>query len=104
MTDEQWLACRAVFQAYNAMETTKRRHFEYLTMLDTAWTKWNLEPTSKQETMRERLLADHNRQVQTFTTASSELKTSDRDAFNALWVYIGEINTEFQPLNERTGH
>ena len=92
------------FQAYNAMETTKRRHFDYLSMLEAAGKKWNLAPTAEQEVLREKLLADHDAQVRAFKACSAALKERDPQAFDALWAYIGEINEAFRYLNEREGH
>ena len=43
MTDDQKTAALSTFTAYNAMETTKRRHFDFLSRLDAA--KQNLRPT-----------------------------------------------------------
>jgi hypothetical protein len=104
MNDAQRGLSAEAFQAYNAMETTKRRHFEFLTMLDKAAKKWNLAPSEAQEIMREALLADHDRQVQAFKAHSAELRRQDAGAFDALWAYIGRINDAFQPLHEQQGH
>jgi hypothetical protein len=104
MNAEQKRAAHEAFQAYNAMETTKRRHFDFLTMLETAAKKWNIQPSAEQNAMRAALLDDHDQQVKSFKAQSSELRARDPAAFAALWVYIGEINSSFQPLHESQQH
>lgn len=104
MNAQQREVADAAFQAFNAMETTKRRHFDFLNMLEAAAKKWNLKPTAEQEAIRAKLLADHDRQVQIFKSLSDALRERDTGAFAALWAYIGEIHAAFQPLNEQQQH
>ena len=87
------------WQAYNAMETTKRRHFELLEIIDNKKKNYNIEPTAADQHLLHCLLCDHDEQVKRFTTASKALKEVDALAHTALFVYIGGINsaTEVPP-------
>ena len=51
------------WQAYNAMETTKQRHFELLELLDNKKKNYNIDPTDADQRLLECLLADHDQQV-----------------------------------------
>jgi hypothetical protein len=84
------------WEAYNAMQTTKQRHYELLQIIDNKKKKFNIKPTSKDATLLSSLLADHDAQVKRFTLASSELKRSNVEAHRALFEYIGLIN-QFEP-------
>jgi len=81
------------WQAYNAMQATKSRHFELLQVLDAKKKKFNIDPTSDDKTRLAHLLADHDAQVKRFTIASAALKAADTDAHQALFEYIGYINS-----------
>ena len=85
-------SARAAFQAYNAMETTKRRHFDYLAKLEAARKLKGTEPDASERELLAQLLSDHDAQVQEFSSASAELKAADAEAFAALWRYIGMVN------------
>lgn len=86
------------FQAYNAMETTKRRHYQLLEVLDNKKKNYNLGPTESERAMLDGLLKDHDEQVKRFTALSSELKQIDAAAHQALFIYIGAIgNLDQQP-------
>jgi len=80
------------WQAFNAMETTKRRHYQLLELIDNKKKNYNLPPTDAETSRLEGLLRDHDQQVSRFTAASSVLKQSDPAAHLALFVYIGEIS------------
>ena len=80
------------WQAFNAMETTKRRHYQLLELIDNKKKNYNLPPTDTETSRLEGLLRDHDQQVSRFTAASSVLKQSDPAAHLALFVYIGEIS------------
>ena len=80
------------WQAYNAMETTKRRHFELLEVLDNKKKNYNIDPTEHDKKLIACLLRDHDEQVKRFTQASIELKGTDASAHSALFAYIGLIN------------
>ena len=74
------------------METTKRRHFDYLGVLESARKNQDRAPTEHEQAMLAQLLRDHDDQVKLFAEASAALKAADGEAFAALWEYIGEIN------------
>ena len=80
------------WQAYNAMETTKRRHFELLEVLDNKKKNYNIDPTTQDRKLIDCLLRDHDQQVKRFTQASIQLKGADASAHLALFEYIGMIN------------
>jgi len=79
------------WQAYNAMQTTKQRHYELLQILENKKKKFNIDPTEKDTTLLRHLLSDHDAQVKRFTAASQELKSADSAAHQALFVYIGQV-------------
>lgn len=74
------------------METTKRRHFDFLEVLDNKKKNYNIDPTENDKRLLECLLQDHDEQVKRFTKASLALKDSDINAHTALFEYIGGIN------------
>ena len=104
MNEKQRFAAEAVWQAYNAMETTKRRHFGYLQALETRRNKFNLGTSEDENQMLARLLRDHDEQVTLFKSASEALRNSDREAFDALWSYINEINVALAPFESKKIH
>ena len=79
-------------RCYNSMETTKRRHFELLTLLEERKKKFNLSPKPQETELLSCLLDDHNTEVKAFQRASQELKTQNPQAHAALFEYIGRIN------------
>lgn len=81
------------WQAYNAMQGTKQRHFGLLEALDLKKRNYNIDPTPKDRQLLACLLADHDDQVKRFTDASVALKSVDQKAHTALFVYIGAINS-----------
>ena len=81
------------WQAYNAMETTKRRHFDLLEIIDNKKKNYNIDPTATDQHLLRCLLQDHDEQVKRFTSASKALKELDAAAHTALFVYIGGINS-----------
>lgn len=92
MNEEQRQQAFPAMQAYNAMETTKERHFDFLTALETKKKKFNLDPTESDTELLASLLNDHDEQVKAFTDASKALKSDAPDAHRALFEYIGRIN------------
>lgn len=92
MNDEHRAAAFAAMQAYNAMETTKQRHFDLLTVLETKKKKFNLDPTEKDKALLDNLLRDHDEQVKCFTRESGALKACAPDSHAVLFEYIGQIN------------
>lgn len=86
------------FGAYNAMETTKRRHIDYLNLLEAKRKKFNLEATRKECDLLASLLADHNLAVTRFKTQAQQLKHTAPDAHLGLFQYIGGLNEVFAEL------
>jgi len=84
------------WQAYNAMQATKQRHFDLLQAIDLKKRNYNIDPTRDDKARLKHLLADHDEQVRRFTEASLELKNADSKAHNALFVYIGAISSAAQ--------
>lgn len=80
------------WQAFNAMETTKRRHFACLEILDEKKKNYNIDPTEADKQLLACLLKDHDEQVKRFTAASQQLKLANGSAHEALFVYIGAIS------------
>lgn len=79
------------WQAYNAMQATKQRHYDLLQILENKKKKFNLDPTEKDQALLQNLLSDHDAQVKRFTSASNQLKAQDSSAHQALFVYIGQV-------------
>ena len=79
------------WQAYNAMETTKRRHFEQLELLENRKKNYNIDPSQRDRELLSGLLQDHDEQVGRFTRASQSLKQENAAAHLALFGYIGLI-------------
>lgn len=92
MTDQQREAAAAAWQAYNAMETTKQRHFDYLNVLERKKKNFNLDPTEEDNVILEQLLKDHDQHVKLFTHQSQALKEKNPETHQALFLYIGKIN------------
>lgn len=80
------------WQAYNAMEATKRRHFELLERLESRRQESNIAPSALEKQRLAGLLQDHDEQVRRFTTANQALRLQDAAAHLALFDYIGIIN------------
>lgn len=80
-----------MWQAYNAMETTKRRHYDLLEIIDNKKKNYNIDPTEKDQRLLSCLLQDHDEQVKRFTRASQELKQQDPAAHLAIFAYMSGI-------------
>lgn len=90
------------WQAFNAMETTKRRHYEQLEVLENRKKNYNIDPNERDRQLLAGLLRDHDEQVSRFSAASQSLKQRDAAAHLALFSYIGVINQASDKL--RTTH
>ena len=104
MNETDRKAAFSTLQAYNAVETTKRRHFTYLQAMETRRNKFNIEPSENENQMLARLLRDHDEQVSAFKTASDRLRNANPEAFDALWIYINEINSTLDPFESAKVH
>ena len=100
MNDSQRKATLHLWQAYNAMETTKQRHYDLLTLLENKKKKFNLDPTAQDTELLEQLLRDHDEQVKVFTAESTRLKSANPGAHLALFQYIGQINEVLSGVRE----
>lgn len=78
--------------AYNAMETTKRRHFDYLNLLESKRKKFNLDATAEEAALLAALLSDHDQTVKHFKSEAQFLQKSAPAAHIALFKYIGMLN------------
>jgi len=90
----------AAWQAYNAMETTKTRHYTLLEIIDNKKKNYNIDPSDTDKQMLQFLLDDHSAQVKCFTEASKLLKTTNEAGHKQLFDYIGLIGTH-QGLSEK---
>ena len=94
MNSEHRATATAAWQAYNAMETTKRRHLDYLSALESREKRFNLAPNDAENSMLKRLLTDHDSQVSAFKAAGSVARSGFDATLNALawrarWVWRG---------------
>lgn len=80
------------FIAYNAMETTKRRHFDYLNLLEAKRKNFNIEATSEERELLASLLTDHDQSVRNFKNQAQQLQDVAPDASVLLFKYIGTLN------------
>jgi len=88
------------WQAYNAMEATKLRHYTLLEIIDNKKKNYNIDPTETDKQLLQHLLDDHSAQVKRFTAASKLLKTANEAGHKQLFDYIGLISTH-QGLNDK---
>ncbi len=91
-------------RSYNSMETTKRRHFDFLTMLEARKKKFNLDATQAEKDLLASLLQDHDDEVRAFKVRCDELKAKNAQAHKALFEYLAEINTALAPIGQSSGH
>lgn len=94
----------SAMRSYNAMETTKRRHFDYMTVLDSKKKKFNLEATSTEIDRLEMFLRDHHEEVQTFKARCEALKIANSKAHQAMFEYIGKLNRTEMSAGEIVSH
>lgn len=90
----------AAFQAYNAMETTRQRHFDYLNMLAEREKRFNLQGSDIENAFLADLLADHDAQVKQFKAASDELRQRSEEDFKALFAWLGDIDKNLDPIRQ----
>ena len=76
----------------------------YLQAMETRRNKFNIEPSENENQMLARLLRDHDEQVSAFKTASDRLRNANPEAFDALWIYINEINSTLDPFENTKVH
>ena len=91
-TDQYRAEFASAMRSYNAMETTKRRHFDFLTLLDAKKKKFNIQATPEESNRLDRLLQDHHEEVQAFKSRCETLKLEHPQAHRAMFEYIAELN------------
>lgn len=91
-------------RCYNAMETTKRRHFDYLSMLDSKQKKFNLSATDAESDILRLLLRDHDEEVKAFKQQCQLLKNVNEAAHQALFQRIGFLNQALDPSRDAVSH
>lgn len=92
MTPAQRIQTMAAFQAYNAMETTKQRHLNLMLAIEKRGKKFNMTASEAEIEMLNRLLKDHDGQVEQFKLESDTLKSVNPEAHLAMFKYVGEIH------------
>jgi len=88
--------------AYNSMETTKRRHFDYLSLLETKKKRFNLETTEAESELLQSLLSDHDQAVQNFKLQTQALLVESPEAHSSLMNYISVLNEVLDQQTEAT--
>ena len=76
----------------------------YLEAMETRRNKFNIQPSENENQMLARLLRDHDEQVSAFKAVSDALRNTNPGAFDALWIYINEINSTLDPLENKAVH
>ncbi len=94
----------SALRCYNAMETTKRRHYGFLESLETRKKKFNIDMTEAEGAMLEVLLEDHNEEVQAFKQTCQALKQHSEEAHTALFEHITEINQALESSARSISH
>ena len=84
-------AAGEAWRAYNAMESSKKRHFDLLRGLEEKYAKYG-RANAEERARLARLLADHDEQVGRFRSAVCELKERDPKAHSALVNYLAALN------------
>ena len=85
MSEIHRAAFQSAMRSYNAMETTKRRHFDFLTLLETKKKKFNLDATLQESEMLRRLLRDHDEEVRAFKARCEVLRAENEEAHTAFF-------------------
>ena len=94
----------AALLAYNAMETTKRRHFDFLNLIETKKKKFNLSSTKEESQLLDSLLSDHNQAVKQFNMQTQTLLLAEPEAHQSLFSYISVLNQTLNQIAENSGH
>ena len=70
----------SVWQAYQAMQVSKKQHFDYLEYLENKYRNHG-DPGEGEKSHLANLLASHDRSVSEFRTKLADLKQKDSKAF-----------------------
>lgn len=105
MTPTQRILAMTAFQAYNAMETTKQRHLDLMLAIEKRGKKFNMTASEAEVEMLNRLLKDHDEQVEQFKLESDTLKSVNPEAHLAMFKYVGEIHGVLDAfVSDESGH
>lgn len=100
LSDDQRELASALWQAYNAMESTKARHFRLLSLLEDKKNRLNQSPTERERILLSNLLKDHSEQVAVFRRESDLLRARSPEVHQILFDYIGQLNELLSGNNE----
>lgn len=90
----------ALWEAFNAMQATRQRHFDLLEAIEAKKKKYNIDATERDTRLLAHLLADHDLQVHRFTAAGAALKALDGSAHRQVFTYIGAVNHALDPASD----
>ena len=72
--------------------------------METRRNKFNIKPSENENQILAQLLRDHDEQVSAFKAASDALRNANLEAFDALWIYVSEINSTLDPFESKEVH
>ena len=72
--------------------------------METRRNKFNIKPSENENQILAQLLRDHDEQVSAFKATSDALRNANPEAFDALWIYISDINSTLDPLENKAVH
>ena len=72
--------------------------------METRRNKFNIKPSENENQILAQLLRDHDEQVSAFKAVSDALRNANPEAFDALWIYISEINSTLDPFESKEVH
>jgi len=93
LDDEHHKAAIEVLSCYDAMELSKRQHFDFLSQLEEQKQKFNIDPRAADRDTLATLLSEHDQNVAAFRSASARLKADNPRAHLAVFQYIAERNS-----------
>lgn len=82
-------AAEPVWQAYRAMQLSKRQHFEYLQQLEERYQPYG-RPSATEQQRLQTLLDTHDARVEQFRSALSRLREDHPDDFPVLLRWLQE--------------
>lgn len=82
-------AAEPVWQAYRAMQLSKRQHFEYLQHLEERYHPYG-SPGATEQRRLQTLLDVHDARVEQFRAALAQLRDQNPDAFAILLRWLQE--------------
>ena len=79
------------WEAYNAMQTTKQRHYDVLQILENKKKKFNLSPSESDKQKLAQMLEQHDIRVKQFIAMSAQLKAEHPNSHSLLFKFIGQL-------------